>query len=138
MLSAGATLAVVGSFLPWLSSGTVDRSSYDILGLVDRLGFTPDGPISVVARAWPLMPLMLTVAVVAVWWGWRRVGAAVGGVGGIYACGLGAAVAGAVPDTQHISVGAAPVLTAVGGAVVIVGSLLTLVLGVPSAHANAR
>ncbi|MCU1365175.1 MAG: hypothetical protein JWN39_814 [Ilumatobacteraceae bacterium] len=135
-MTAGAALAVVGSFLPWLKSGAVGRSSYDILGLVDRLGFAPDGPIRLVVRAWPLMPLVLTVGIVAVWWGRRWAGAGFGVLGGLYAGGLGAAVAGAIPDTHQISVGAAPVVTAVGGAIVIVGSLLALVVRVPSAHAN--
>ena len=72
LMTIGAGVAVAGSFGDWLTSGTVGRSSYDILGLVDRLGFAPDGPVGWMVRAWPLMPLLLTAAVVAAWWG-RRV-----------------------------------------------------------------
>lgn len=63
--SAGAIVALIGSFLPWLASGTVSRSSYDLLGIVDRLGFSPDGVVGWAIRLWPLLPLLLVVTVVS-------------------------------------------------------------------------
>lgn len=56
---------LVGSFLPWLASGTANRSSYDLLGIVDRLGFSPDGAVGWAVRLWPLLPLLLVVTVVS-------------------------------------------------------------------------
>ena len=56
---------LVGSFLPWLASGTADRSSYDLLGVVDRLGFSPDGVVGWAVRLWPLLPLLLVVTVIS-------------------------------------------------------------------------
>lgn len=63
--SAGAGVALIGSFLPWLASGSVSRSSYDLLGIVDRLGFSPDGVVGWAIRLWPLLPLLLVVTVVS-------------------------------------------------------------------------
>ena len=39
----GLVLVIVGSFLPWVISGTVKRSSYEIIGVIDRLGIAGDG-----------------------------------------------------------------------------------------------
>ena len=63
----GATI-LVGTFLPWLHSGSRWRSSYDLFGLVQRLGFTEGGPIGLAVRAWPLVPLLVTVTVMLAWW----------------------------------------------------------------------
>lgn len=63
--SSGAVVVLIGSFLPWLASGSADRSSYDLLGIVDRLGFSPDGVVGWAIRVWPLLPLLLVVTVVS-------------------------------------------------------------------------
>lgn len=63
--SSGAFVVLVGSFLPWLASGSASRSSYDLLGIIDRLGFSPDGAMGWAVRLWPLMPLLLVVTVVS-------------------------------------------------------------------------
>jgi len=60
-------VAVLGSFLPWLRSGAVDRSSYEIFELIDRLGFSPDGVIGWAVRMWPLVPLLFVMAAVVQW-----------------------------------------------------------------------
>ncbi|MEK7422292.1 MAG: hypothetical protein AAB131_00490 [Actinomycetota bacterium] len=67
---AGAGV-VIATFLPWLRSGSGWRSSYDLLGLLDRLDLAPDGVISALIGWWPVVPLLVTVAVVSAWWGWR-------------------------------------------------------------------
>lgn len=133
---------MVASFVPWIRSGAVRRSSYDLLGLVHRLGFAPDGPIRLAVRLWPLMPLLLTVAVVAAWWSehapLRVVAVVSGGIGGLYAAVLGIAVAVAAPDSAELAVSAAPATTAVGGVITLLGSLLCVSVRVPSADANTR
>lgn len=63
--SSGAVVVLVGSFLPWLASGAADRSSYELLGVIDRLGFSPDGWVGWAVRLWPLLPLLLVVTVVS-------------------------------------------------------------------------
>ncbi len=66
-IALGASVAVIGSFLPWLRSGAIDRSSYEIFELVDRLGFSPDGPVGWAVRLWPLVPLLFVLAAVVQW-----------------------------------------------------------------------
>lgn len=138
MMSVGGSVAVVASFSDWLRSGAVNRSSYEILGLIDRLGFAPNGPIGTLIRAWPLMPLLMTAAVFAAWWGWHEVGASLGIIGGLYAGVLGAAVATAVPERQQVAVSGAPTVTAFGAAIVVLGSLLALFTRRPSTGCVVR
>jgi len=60
-------MMVVGTFLPWLRSGSRNRSSYTIFDLVERLGFTPGGVVSWSLRLWPLVPLLLVGVTVLGW-----------------------------------------------------------------------
>jgi hypothetical protein len=54
-------LAVAGAgFLPWGASGREERSSYALVGVVDRLDVL-DGPAAVLARAWYLAPAAAAV-----------------------------------------------------------------------------
>ncbi len=71
----GVVLVVVGSFLPWVVSGQVRRSSYAISGVVDRLGIAGDGVLAVLVDLWPYFgPLcVLPVIVGALRW-WRTAG----------------------------------------------------------------
>ena len=64
LLAAGAGVALIGTFLPWLSSGSVPRSSYELFELVERLGFSGDGPIAWVLRLWVFVPLLLVLSAV--------------------------------------------------------------------------
>ena len=66
-ITGGGTVAVVGTFLPWLGSGATDRSSYEMFSIVDRLGFSPDGLVGWAIRLWPLVPLLFVVAAIVQW-----------------------------------------------------------------------
>jgi len=137
-MTVGAMIAIVASFAPWVQSGAVSRSSYDLLGYVHLLRISRNAHVRVLIRLWPLMPLSVIAAVIAAWWGWRYVAAALGLLGGLYAGVLSAAVALAIHDRYRISVTGAPTWTAIGSGAVIVGSLIVLVIRVPSADANSR
>lgn len=65
LVGAGAAVTLTGTFLPWLNSGVVPRSSYEIFDLVERLGFSPGGAIGWSLRLWPLAPLLLVLSAVA-------------------------------------------------------------------------
>ena len=67
-VTVGAAVVLVGTFLTWLRSGATERSSYDVFDLVDRLGFSEGGLVGWALRLWPLLPLVLVLAVVAWWW----------------------------------------------------------------------
>ena len=62
LVGSGSAIALVGTFLPWLASGAVDRSSYDLIDLIERLGFSPDGVVGLATRLWPVVPVLLVVA----------------------------------------------------------------------------
>jgi len=124
-MSLGAALTLISSFSSWISAGRIGRSSFELLGVIQRLGFVPNGATKTVVQAWPMMPLMLAVGVVTVWWGWRRIGAAIAAVGALFAGAVGGAVAFAAPETSGVDLSGAPRFTAVGACVVLLGSLLT-------------
>lgn len=135
VMAAGGALTVLGSFLPWVRTGSRSRNSYEVFRVVGRLGFAPDGPASTAMRWWPLVPLLAAAAVVAVWWGWGRAGGVVGVVAAIYAGAIGVTVA-AAPDAELVHVGVAPFVTAVGAFVLLAGAVLAIVIGtgVPPGH----
>ena len=131
-MTSGAALIIVGTLLTWVRSGGARRNSYDIFRLVGRLGFAPDGPEATALRWWPVMPLLATSAVVAVWWSWPRLGAALGLLAGAYGGGVAVAVL-AAPDGGLVQIGPGPVVTAIGAAILLAGSI-----GVLSARSTDR
>ncbi len=138
VMTVGAGLAIVASFLPWLRSGTIERSSYDLIGLVHLLHISDDAHIRLLIRLWPVMPLLVVSGVVAAWWGWRLIGAGFGVVAAAFSGIPSAAVAHAIHDRNQISVTDAPTWTAAGASVLLLGSFILLVVRVPSADAHAR
>ena len=66
-MTVGSVTALIGTFLPWVHSGSRERSSYTIFELVDRLGFAPGGVVAWSLRLWPLVPMLLVVITVAGW-----------------------------------------------------------------------
>jgi hypothetical protein len=67
MTVAGGVL-LLGTFLPWIRSGRRERNSYELLGLVERLGFAPEGWVERFVRWWPIVPLLVVAAIVCAWW----------------------------------------------------------------------
>lgn len=127
-MTVGAGLTLAGTFLTWVRSGATDRSSYEVFGLVDRLGFSPDGAIGWALRLWPLLPLMLVAIVIAHWWdvahpAWStgRASLATGALA--YSGGIAIAV-GNAPEIGLFEVGPGPAVTLAGAAVMLVGLVL--------------
>ena len=73
LAGAGLVLALAGSFLPWVLSGTVARSIYAIAGVVDRLGIAGDGPWASLLSALPLIAALCFAPVIAAALRWWRV-----------------------------------------------------------------
>ena len=128
VMAAGGLLAVAGSFLPWVRTGSRDRNSYDVFRVVGRLGFAPDGPAATAMRWWPVVPLLAAAAVVAVWWGWARWGGVLGSAAAIYGGVVGVAVV-AAPESGLVEVRAGTIVTTVGAAILLVGSIAAVVVG---------
>jgi hypothetical protein len=72
MGSAGLVAVVLGTFLPWLRSGEVQRNSYSSFGVLDRLiGF--HGVTELAVRFWPLLGMCCAAVVLATAVMWHRV-----------------------------------------------------------------
>ena len=127
--SIGALTTVVGSLSPWVASGTVDRSSYEIFQLVDRLGFAEDGPFGIAVRAWPLMPLLVVTGTVAMWWRRHVLGQALAATGALYALAVALAVR-LSPSTGLVRIRIGPAVTIAGSSLLLVGTLVVLVVTV--------
>jgi len=67
VVTIGGAVMLIGTFLPWLRSGSRNRSSYTIFDLVERLGFAPGGVIAWSLRLWPLVPLLLVATATTAW-----------------------------------------------------------------------
>jgi hypothetical protein len=61
----GMVLMVVGTFLPWVVSGQVRRSSYAAAGVIDRLGIASEEMLDVLVGVWPLFGAICVLPVVA-------------------------------------------------------------------------
>lgn len=136
----GLVLVVAGSFLPWVISGTVTRSSYAVVGVVERLGFADDGPVAALVTLWPFVGALCVAPVIAaiVRW-WRTAGALCvlyGLLTGSFAFGLLFFATG----QGGLGVRLAPTGPAVmaAGAVLLVGSGVALAAGVGSPERRAR
>ena len=139
-VTAGAAVLLIGTFLKWLRSGATERSSYDVFGLVDRLGFSEGGIVGWALRIWPLVPLLLVVNVIVWWWpssgpGWTAARAALTLVVSLYAGGVAVAVVNA-PDVALFSVGRGPIVTTIGAGVMFVGVGLALFSAIHRAPAG--
>ncbi|CAN5678822.1 hypothetical protein BH18ACT2_BH18ACT2_19490 [soil metagenome] len=130
-MAAGGIVVIVGTLLPWLRSGGRRRHSYDLLELVERIGFAPDGPAATALAWWPLVPLLVVSAVVAAWWGFARVGGGIGAVAAFYAGGTAVAVmrARTASSSGIVEVLAGTVVTTVGTVILLVGSVAAIVTG---------
>jgi hypothetical protein len=126
VVSVGAGVTLVGTFLTWVRSGSADRSSYDVFDLVDRLGFSEGGIVGWALRLWPLVPLLIVLAVVAWWWpaegrGWSVWRTTATTLVALYAGGVAIAVANA-PEISLFRRGPGPLVTVVGALTMLAGT----------------
>jgi len=138
VLTSAGVLLVAGTFLPWLHSGSTSRSSYALIGLVDRLDVAPDGPATTLIGAWPFVPLLVTTAVVLAWWGRSTWSLVVAVVAALYAGGIAAVLAVGRSGTP-IDLGVGPWLCAAAGGCFLAAAVwLRLASGrVPRTHRAA-
>jgi hypothetical protein len=110
---------VVGSFLPWLHSGTRSRNSYATDGAVRRLlGVSRPGDWALVA--WPYVGLACGAAIAALLIGLPRVAA---GIGLVAAAGAAVAAITMLTADRAATIRpafAGPIVTLVGSLVVVV------------------
>jgi hypothetical protein len=125
LVTAGAGGVIVGAVSPWVASGSVERSSFEIAGLLERLGFASSGPFALSVRVWALVPLCVVAASVCVWWGRTGLGAALAAAGGLYAAVVSLRVARA-PDAGLVRVLGGPARTLAGAVVLLAGAVVTV------------
>jgi hypothetical protein len=123
---SGLLLVVTGSFLPWVVSGSVRRSSYAIVGLIDRLGVAGDGVIGVLIRNWPLAGVLFMTPVLAGCLRWWRTAGVLGVLVGLTS---GVLAFGVLLLTTGMG-GLGVRLDPVGPAVMAAGAILVLLGGV--------
>jgi hypothetical protein len=129
-LGVGLVTVVVGTFLPWLRSGSVTRNSYATDGAMRRL-LDSDGALGSLLAAWPFVSLACAAAIALLLLGLTRSGAVVG----LIAAGSAGTVAVAVLATDsHFIVRPAPAgpTVTLGGAVL--AGLAVLVRHTPIHH----
>ena len=129
---SGSVVVVVGTFAPWLTSGGVDRNSYAIAGIVDRLGLAGHGFGAVALNGWPFVgPIAMLGLIAAILRWWRTsawIAMAFGVLAGIIGGGV-MAVAGGHAAVGIMLAGAGPTITVIGAALSIVGGSVVLVPG---------
>jgi hypothetical protein len=123
LTGAGLLTIVVGTFLPWLRSGSRERNSYQADGVISRL-LDPQGLIHPILSAWPFVALGGGLAV-ALWALGLRIAAAglalvVAVVAAIVA--IGALTVGGNDVAQVSDIG--PVITVIGAAFVPIALLM--------------
>jgi hypothetical protein len=75
--STGLAVAVLGTFLPWFFSGSVERNSYQAVNLADRLDLLRDPFAGAALHVWIGVPLLSCVCVALLVLGFRRTGATI-------------------------------------------------------------
>lgn len=112
---AGLLTMVVGTFLPWLRSGDVQRNSYASFGVLRRLiGF--HGAAEALVRAWPLLGAVSAAIVVLAAFGLLRAAALLALIVAAWAGAVsaGALARGPAPGVWIESIG--PIVTIAGAA----------------------
>ena len=124
---AGLLALVIGTFLPWLQSGSVTRSSYQAAGALRSL-VHPDGLAGVVLAVWPFVSAAAAIGVALLVLQRMIVGAIVAAfaaiAGGSVAIATLAAPVHGLVQPAHFG----PVVTLLGSAVAILGAAATLIV----------
>ena len=130
----GLALVIAGSFLPWIISGSVRRSSYAILGVVDRLGIAGDGFLGTVVARWPLIGALCVLPLVTAALRWWRVTGILSVIIGLSAAVLSLGILTVGTGVGGLGVRLDPIGSAVmaAGAILLFSGGLALALGAGS------
>jgi hypothetical protein len=122
LVTAGGVSTVVAMFGPWVRSGSNYRSSFELVNLIDRLGFAANGPVAAALRSWPCAPLAVIVTIVLANWIGGRVIGLLALVVGLTIGAVGLAVR-RVPESTLIGSGWGSSLAGIGGLVMVMGAI---------------
>jgi len=142
LAGAGLVLAIAGSFLPWVVSGTVTRSIYAIAGVADRLGIAGEGALARLLSGLPVLAALCFAPVIAAalrWWRTAGILATLIGLAmSVLSLGILALTLGKVGLTVRLDpIG--PSVMAAGGLLLVAGGIgLIFGHGSPVRRADAR
>lgn len=117
-LIGGLAVVLVGTFLPWVHSGEVARSSYEVAGSAGRLGLFETDRERLVELAWYLLPVSVGLVLLAMAFHRRRLAALLTGLVALLAGGGALVVLG-----SSLRVGVGPAVVLAGGAVAVTGAV---------------
>lgn len=122
---SGLLLIVVGSFLPWIGSGSALRDSFEIAGVLDRLGPQDDPALTFALSVWIAVPLICVLTIGFYVAGLARTSAVCAIIISAVAGTVGLATYVVVGDGPGLvtSVPAGPMTTCLGGVIALFGAL---------------
>jgi hypothetical protein len=123
----GMLLLVIGTFLPWLDSGSVSRTSYQAAGALRSL-VHPDGLAGVVLAAWPFVSAAGAIAIALLVLRQLLLGAVVAALASLAAGAVAIATLAAPAHGLVQPARLGPVVTLLGSAVAILGAAATLIV----------
>lgn len=121
LLGAGLVAVAVGTFLPWVRSGSVLRDSYESIGVIRTVGVLDGSPLALLLDAWVALIPVSTLCVVGYALGFRGSAAAASCVVAI----ISGTVAGAaivVGSGEGVRLG----ISSIGPTTTLVGAVLAL------------
>jgi hypothetical protein len=121
LTAAGLVVIAVGTFLPWVVSGTVLRDSYESIAVVRTLKVLDGNPLALVIDAWTLLIPISTLCLVVYALGLRRVAATISAAIAIIS-GTIAGAATVVSGGEEVRLG----ISSAGPTTTLIGSVLTL------------
>ncbi|MGS0686420.1 hypothetical protein ACVBEQ_14935 [Nakamurella sp. GG22] len=136
----GLGLVIWGSFLPWVVSGSVRRSSYAIVGVVDRLGVAGDGVLALLVTGWPLLGVLAMSPVIAGCLRWWRTAGILSVLAALPAAGVSIAILVVAVGKVGLTVRLDPIGPAVmtAGALLLLAGGVCLAFGIGSPHRPNR
>jgi hypothetical protein len=114
-VAVAVAAVLLGTFMPWIRTGSRRRTSYGMMGLIDRLEFAPGGLAENAVRWWPLVPMLGVLTMIAAWWPRPRL------------AGLGGLVVAAYAGGVAVALRRAPVTLLIGRRVVVVAAAVLVV-----------
>lgn len=124
--AAGILTMVLGTFLPWLRSGDVQRNSYASFGVLRRLiGFR--GAVETLLRGWPLLGAVCALVVVLAAAGLLRTAALLALVVAAWAAAVGGAALARPPAAGIRVERLGPIVTITGAAAITAAAIVILI-----------
>jgi hypothetical protein len=121
--ATGLVLIAIGTFLPWVVSGSVLRDSYESISVLRAIRAVDGEPLAAALDGWTMIIPIITLCIVGYAFGFRRVAATISTILAII-CGTIACAATVVGGGEDVALGiagAGPVTTLTGSALTVIG-----------------